>query len=116
MVMVCDLGHGLILWLSVSWINFLCCKFTKIIERVFKCNILYGKGFLFMAGGYWGDEGESVCAPVIKARERKRCIEKGPAAGAALYRGLRSDLEPICDIKQRDSMLLAGKNSGLLQF
>ncbi|HEH9433180.1 TPA: hypothetical protein SIA29_004088 [Aeromonas sobria] len=100
----------------MSWINFLCCKFTKIIERVFKCNILYGKGFLFIEGAYWGDEGEFVGAPAIKARERTRCIEKGPAAGAVLYRGLRSEFEPICDIKQRDSMLLAGKNSGLLQF
>ena len=68
MVMVCDLGHGLILWLSVSWINFLCCKFTKIIERVFKCNILYGKGFLFMERVDWGDESESVCAPATKGK------------------------------------------------
>ena len=45
MVMVCDLGHGLILWSFVSQINFLCCKFTKIMERVFKCNALYGKAF-----------------------------------------------------------------------
>ena len=59
-----------------------------------------------------GDGGEAGYQPVKEARERESYIDKG----ACLMTCALSGFEPIYDIKQRDSVLLAGKNSELLQF